>query len=146
MSSLLVSRPRTWPMRDEEEDLQGSLFDELRKPEVVPPEDPVEEIRVSRAPEARAVGAPVARTVSTPDAPARDAPEARALEMPDAPVEDDVARAPLAGPTLDDAVSRAWEGLVARMPAACPVCHNDIVPAPSGPLLGECGTCGITLD
>jgi hypothetical protein len=145
MSSLLISRPRTWPMRDEE-DLQGSLFDELRKPEVVPPEDPVEEIRVSRAPEARAVGAPEARTVGAPDAPAMDAPEARALEMPDAPVEAGAVRAPLAGPTLDDAVSRAWEGLVARVPAACPVCHNEIVPESTGPSGGECGTCGITLD
>jgi hypothetical protein len=97
-------------MRDEE-DLQGSLFDELLKPEVRPPEDPVEEIRVSRAPERE------------------QAPRAR-----------------LAGPTLDDAVSRAWEGLVARVPAACPVCHNEIAPAPTGPLHGECGTCGITLD
>ena len=27
---------------------------------------------------------------------------------------------PLAGPTLDDVVSRVWEGLVMRLPAACP--------------------------
>jgi hypothetical protein len=145
MSSLLVTRPPAWPMR-EEEDLQGSLFDELLKPEVVPPEDSVGEIRVSRAPEARTVAAPESRAVKRSEAPVVEAPEARALEMPDAPVEDQAAYAPLAGPTLDDAVSRAWEGLVARVPASCPVCHNEIVPAPAGPLRGECGTCGITLD
>ena len=54
--------------------------------------------------------------------------------------------APLAGPTLDDAVSRAWEGLVARVPAACPVCHGEIEPASGGGLVGRCVSCHITLD
>jgi hypothetical protein len=54
-----------------------------------------------------------------------------------------VSRAPLAGPTLDDAVSRAWEGILAGLPATCPVCHGEIEPAHRG---GHCGTCDITLD
>ena len=33
-------------------------------------------------------------------------------------------RATLAGPTLDDVMSRAWEGLVTGLPAACPVCRR----------------------
>jgi hypothetical protein len=52
------------------------------------------------------------------------------------------ARAPLAGPTLDDAVSRAWEGLVAGLPSTCPVCHGEIDPAHGG---GRCRTCDIRL-
>jgi hypothetical protein len=63
-------------------------------------------------------------------------------ERPAAPALD----APLAGPTLDDAVSRAWEGLVAGVPAACPVCHGEIEPALGGGLAGRCGTCHVTLD
>jgi hypothetical protein len=52
----------------------------------------------------------------------------------------------LTGPTLDDAVSRAWEGLVAGLPAACPVCHIEIEPALSGSLRGHCRSCHVTLD
>jgi hypothetical protein len=57
-----------------------------------------------------------------------------------------VTRAPLAGPTLDDAVSRAWEGLVAGVPAPCPVCHGEIEPALGGSLQGYCPSCHVTLD
>jgi hypothetical protein len=57
-----------------------------------------------------------------------------------------VSRAPLAGPTLDDAVSRAWEGLVAGVPAPCPVCHGEIEPALGGSLQGYCPSCHVTLD
>ena len=39
---------------------------------------------------------------------------------------------PLAGPTLDDVVSRVWEGLVMGLPAACPVCHGEVLPAAPG--------------
>jgi hypothetical protein len=53
---------------------------------------------------------------------------------------------PLAGPTLDDVVTHAWEGLGAGVPAACPVCHGEIEPALGGALRGHCGTCGVTLD
>ena len=40
-----------------------------------------------------------------------------------------VAGSPLAGPTLDDVMSRVWEGLGLGLPAACPVCRGEVVPA-----------------
>ena len=57
-----------------------------------------------------------------------------------------VAGAPLAGPTLDDVMSRVWEGLVTGLPAACPVCHGEVVPALGGPVGGHCTTCKMTID
>jgi hypothetical protein len=56
------------------------------------------------------------------------------------------AAVPLAGPTLDDVVTHAWEGLGAGVPAACPVCHGEIEPALGGGLQGHCSSCGVTLD
>ena len=53
---------------------------------------------------------------------------------------------PLAGPTLDDVMSRVWEGLVTGLPAACPVCHGEVVPAAPGPLRGRCTSCGTTIE
>jgi hypothetical protein len=55
-------------------------------------------------------------------------------------------RAPLAGPTLDDVMSRVWEGLTTGLPAACPVCNGEVVPALSGPPHGRCTSCGTTID
>ena len=55
-------------------------------------------------------------------------------------------RAPLAGPTLDDVMSRVWEGLATGLPVACPVCHAEVVPAISGPPRGRCTSCGTTID
>jgi hypothetical protein len=97
--------------------------------------------------------------------PAED-PAARALEpgraepVPGSPFADEIAeleratedqaprrpRAPLAGPTLDDVMSRVWEGLTTGLPAACPVCHGEVVPALSGPPHGRCSSCGTTID
>ncbi len=54
--------------------------------------------------------------------------------------------APLTGPTLDDVMSRVWEGLVTGLPAACPVCRGEVVPALGGPLSGRCSSCGTTID
>jgi len=51
-------------------------------------------------------------------------------------------RSVLAGPTLDDVMSRAWEGLRAEVPTPCPVCHTEIEPSAHG----RCGACGSTLD
>jgi hypothetical protein len=51
-------------------------------------------------------------------------------------------RAVLAGPTLDDVMSRAWEGLRAEVPTPCPVCRAEIEPSAHG----RCGACGSTLD
>lgn len=57
----------------------------------------------------------------------------------------EVAGASLAGPTLDDVMSRAWEGLAMGLPAACPVCHGEVQPAASG-LHGACTSCGTTIE
>jgi hypothetical protein len=72
--------------------------------------------------------------------------EVVALER--AAVLDDVRRprAPLAGPTLDDVMSRVWEGLVTGLPAACPVCRGEVVPSVHGALHGRCASCGTTID
>jgi hypothetical protein len=54
---------------------------------------------------------------------------------------------PLAGPTLDDVMSRVWEGLATGLPAACPVCHGEVDPSmPGHPLSGRCRSCGTTID
>jgi hypothetical protein len=57
-----------------------------------------------------------------------------------------VAGAPLAGPTLDDVMSRVWEGLVTGLPAACPVCRHEVVPVLGGPAGGRCASCGTVID
>jgi hypothetical protein len=54
-----------------------------------------------------------------------------------------------AGPTLDDVVTRAWEVLRAGMPAACPACGGELLPAPGaapGSAAGRCDSCGTTLS
>lgn len=56
------------------------------------------------------------------------------------------AGSPLAGPTLDDVVSRMWEGLVMKLPAACPVCDGEVLPAPPGSVGGSCTSCGTTIE
>jgi hypothetical protein len=63
-------------------------------------------------------------------------------------VADDVRkpRAPLAGPTLDDMMSRVWEGLAMGMPAACPVCHGEVVASFAGSVHGSCSSCGTTIE
>jgi hypothetical protein len=55
------------------------------------------------------------------------------------------AGAPLAGPTLDDVISHAWEALGAQVAAACPVCRGEVEPLgyAAG---GRCSTCGSALD
>ena len=134
----------------EDEDGQGSLFGGeafgppppvARRP-IVPP---------AREEVAPPDGVPVARTPRedvTP--PARDdvvaphdfvaPPEAGEIRVSRG------APTPLAGPTLDDVVTHAWEGLGAGVPAACPVCHGEIEPALGGALRGRCTSCGVTLD
>ncbi len=57
-----------------------------------------------------------------------------------------VTGAPLARPTLDDAVSRAWEGLLTGLPAACSVCGDELRPSLGGPVQGSCGSCGASID
>jgi hypothetical protein len=55
-------------------------------------------------------------------------------------------RTPLTGPTLDDVMSRAWEGLVTGLPAACPVCEGEVVASYAGSVHGSCRSCGTTIE
>jgi hypothetical protein len=51
------------------------------------------------------------------------------------------------GPTLDDAIVGAWEGLAARVVVACPLCGGALRPHASSDAVGGCcGDCGTTLD
>jgi hypothetical protein len=139
MSSLIAPRPPQWRRMHEDEDRQGSLFGgEAFRPS--PPRRPREEV-TARTPREGVV--PSRDEVVTPPAPPRELvapPEAGEIRVSRG------ASTPLAGPTLDDVVTHAWEGLVAGVPAACPVCHGELEPALGGALRGHCGTCGITLD
>lgn len=54
-------------------------------------------------------------------------------------------RTPLAGPTLDDLMSRVWEGLGVGVSAACPVCEGEVVPSVGG-AHGRCSTCRTTIE
>jgi len=50
------------------------------------------------------------------------------------------------GPTLDDAIVGAWEGLVAAAAVACPLCGGTLRPQrDAGAAGGRCGDCGTTL-
>ena len=84
--------------------------------------------------------APVA--VAAPE-PATPAPEAAAV-----PETFTTASARRQGPTLDDLVAGAWEGLGAGAPAECLVCGSALAPrhsAGAGIVVGRCGGCGSTL-
>jgi hypothetical protein len=48
-----------------------------------------------------------------------------------------------APPTLDDVVSRGWEGLRAGVAMTCPVCRGELMPDAGG---GRCDDCGTTLS
>ena len=53
------------------------------------------------------------------------------------------------GPTLDDLVVGAWEGLLAGAPADCLVCGAPMAPrhsAGAGIVGGRCGGCGTTVS
>ena len=53
------------------------------------------------------------------------------------------------GPTLDDALSGAWEGLAAHAAVVCPVCAGRMAPrygAGAAALGGRCEECETTLS
>ena len=65
------------------------------------------------------------------------------------PETDTTARAHRHGPTLDDLVAGAWEGLLAGAPADCLVCGTALTPrhsAGAGIVGGRCGGCGTTVS
>ena len=53
------------------------------------------------------------------------------------------------GPTLDDLIVDAWEGLTAHQVVACPVCDGELAPqygAHARPVAGRCRSCGTTIS
>jgi hypothetical protein len=51
-------------------------------------------------------------------------------------------------PTLDDVLSRVWEGLTAQSAVTCPVCGTEMRPEyaqRTKSLRGRCADCGSTL-
>jgi hypothetical protein len=138
MSSLLVQRPPGRRMHDDE--AQGSLFG---GDAFAPPQRPAP---VWRRPAPVPVPAPEPEPLHAA-APTEEVVDDAGFAPPeDAGASYRVSRATLAGPTLDDAVTHAWEALVAGVPAACPVCHAEIEPALTSGLQGHCGSCHVTLD
>jgi hypothetical protein len=50
------------------------------------------------------------------------------------------------GPTLDDAIVGAWEGLAAQVVVACPLCDGSLRPyAAADAVGGRCHDCGVSL-
>ena len=81
---------------------------------------------------------------ATADAPTTDEP----LEAAAAPDRRTTESARLQGPTLDDLVAGAWEGLLAGGATACLACGSAMAPrhsAGAGVVGGRCGGCGSTL-
>jgi hypothetical protein len=78
------------------------------------------------------------------------APAPAPVEAADpAPETATTARAHRHGPTLDDLVAGAWEGLMAGAPADCLVCGTPLTPrhsAGAGIVGGRCGGCGTTVS
>ena len=136
---------------------QPSLFDVLA-PQPAPSEAPEggKVVEFPRRPETAPV-APLDPEDAwlTEIAPDIDEAELAALApstelQPEVDVTDGLRRAraagsPLARPTLDDVMSRVWEGLAMALPAACPVCAGEVLPT-RGSLGGSCTSCGSTLD
>src|SRR5262245_45571983 len=168
---LVTNRPRGFPLHDHERDTeagQGSPFAPeglapARPPRATP--DPFAAPARKPAPDTPTEPAAPPEATAGPDAlvsppaPAADElvapreyladPDADALVEPaaeePAPERDFTVRrraVPLAGPTLDDVVSRVWEGMRAEVPTPCPVCHTEVEPS----MHGRCGACGSTLD
>jgi hypothetical protein len=162
MSALMADR-RDWA----EDPRQASLFDALAPPpERAKPDEPARIVEFPKRREAPAedreapAEAEVVEAVAAPEAavvteivPAVEGASAIEAELVVTPVEFDgesctprAAGSPVAGPTLDDVMSRVWEGLATGLPAACPVCHGEVLPFAGEPLRGRCTSCGTTID
>jgi hypothetical protein len=140
------ARRRQRPTEAKQESLFGALPAAPPRPEPAAPEPaeaepattaPVEAVAAPVAPPAESVAAPVA----PPAAPAAGAETADLAAT-------QTARAHRQGPTLDDLVAGAWEGLLTGAPAACPVCESTLTPrysAGAGVVGGRCGGCGSAL-
>jgi hypothetical protein len=156
---LLTDRRRLFGRREEDDERdsdQGSLFappaaapPAARSPGATP--DPFASPPPPRSTEA---AAPAAELAARPPVEILDAGFAPSYDDIEADVPADdleelepvhvraaASRSVLAGPTLDDVMSRVWEGLRAEVPTPCPVCHAEIEPSAHG----HCAACGSTL-
>jgi hypothetical protein len=147
---LVTDRRRSFGMREEQHEQdpwQGSLFgpDPVAPPARAPGPTPDPFVRARAA-----APAPASAEAFAPAPPLAEPGEALApaddvedlVELEPVHAHPAPARSLLAGPTLDDVMSRAWEGLRAEVPTPCPVCHTEIEPSAHG----RCGACGSTLD
>jgi hypothetical protein len=78
-----------------------------------------------------------------------DAPLRPSILGPEREAADDAGPSGGGGPTLDDLIVGAWEGLAAGRTAPCPVCGGSLEPrygAGAAPVGGRCGDCGSELD
>jgi hypothetical protein len=154
---LLTDRRRLFGRREEDDERdphQGSLFapDGLAAPAARSPGATPDPFAPPRAPApetapAAVLAPPPAQLPETTFAPGDDdaetmLPEDDLVELEPVHTRAAASRSVLAGPTLDDVMTRVWEGLRAEVPTPCPVCHTEIEPS----ALGRCGACGSTLD
>jgi hypothetical protein len=94
-------------------------------------------------------GAPAAAPAALERSAAAPAELATAPAAAANPETANAARAHRHGPTLDDLVAGAWEGLLAGAPADCLVCGSPLAPrhsAGAGIVGGRCGDCGTTVS
>ncbi len=114
--------------------------------------------RRAPAPTAAPAPAPTAAPAPAPTAAPATAPSAAPAPAPGVPTSEPgaavapepatTASARRHGPTLDDLVAGAWEGLLAGAPASCLVCGTPMHPRHSaghGAVGGRCTGCGTTL-
>jgi hypothetical protein len=147
MSTLLTprrpakgARRRPRATEAEQESLFGALPAAPPRPQRVAPE-PAAPADAPGESAAAPVASPVEAEVAAPAAPEAGAETADLATT-------QAARAHRQGPTLDDLVVGAWEGLLAGAPASCPVCESTLSPrysAGAGVVGGRCGGCGSSL-
>jgi hypothetical protein len=142
---LLTDRRRAFARREDPEERdpwQGSLFaPDAPAPAARPPgttPDPFSSARIPPAPPPDTADAPAGAIVEAVESVEHLEDPA---ELEPAHAHGAASRSLLAGPTLDDVMSRVWEGLRADVPTPCPVCHSEIEPSAHG----RCGACGSTL-
>jgi hypothetical protein len=132
---------------------QSSLFASAAA--AAAPAAPIVEPEPASAPEAAIVETDVREPADTPAGEAIAASEAAVVAEPvthsaaeAVPETFNTASARRHGPTLDDLVAGAWEGLLARAPADCLVCGTPLTPresAGAGVVGSRCDGCGSTL-
>jgi hypothetical protein len=78
-----------------------------------------------------------------------DAPLRPSILGPEREAQHDAGPSGGGGPTLDDLIVGAWEGLAADRTAPCPVCRGSLEPrygAGAAPVAGRCRDCGSELE